>query len=358
MTRNYWANSLVGLLFISLINAQIPPGLLQLNLSENGLRFLPADITKLQKLEKLLCSNNELADLPHAATLPSLKELDLSFNRLRCAIVSACSCWRATASAFAQHPFRHVPQEIHEFTHLRVLRLASNMIVELPPLRLPKLVSLSLANNALPLLPAASLSLLTSLTNLNVERNQFNFWPLPEGLVLSNLQSFNCSYNGIYVLPANFEETFLQLTELRIAAANLDGLPASLSRLTKLTSLDVSSNALRTLAHVTSLSNLEKLQVNANRLASLDGVGALASLNRLEAASNKITALPADMTSLRSLECLHLGSNELTALPDGLFGVTLRLTELVLSRNELTCLPDEISRLKQLEILDVYDIWN
>lgn len=61
---------------------------MQLNLSDNGLKYLPTDISKLQKLEKLLCSGNELADLPHsAANLPALKELDLSANRLRCVLV-------------------------------------------------------------------------------------------------------------------------------------------------------------------------------------------------------------------------------------------------------------------------------
>lgn len=235
-----------------------------------------------------------------------------------------------------------------------MLRLANNQIVELPPLRLPKLVSLSLANNALPLLPAASLSVLTALTNLNVERNQFSFWPISDGVSLPNLQSFNCAYNGVCLLPDNFVNAFLQLTELRLAAAQLDALPASLSRLTKLTSLDVSNNAIRSLSPVFALSNLEKLQVGSNRLPNLNGIAALVSLSRLEAAANALRALPADMTSLRNLEALRVENNELAALPAGLLAATPKLTELVLHHNLITDLPEELSRLKQLEILDVY----
>ena len=249
---------------------------------------------------------------------------------------------------------RHFPQEIRQHSQLRVLRLASNQIVELPLVRLPKLVSLSLSNNALPLLPSAALSALSALTNLNVERNQLSFWPVEQGVVLPNLQSLNCSYNGIGIIPDEFADAFQQLTELRLAATLLSALPTTLSRLTKLTSLDVSNNALRTLAPVYALSNLEKLCVNSNRLASLDGIGVLASLSRLEAAANALRALPPEVTSLRHLEALRLEQNELAALPSALFLATQKLAELVLHHNALTDLPEEISRLKQLEILDVY----
>lgn len=248
---------------------------------------------------------------------------------------------------------RKFPSEYRQHSLLRVLRLASNQIVELPAVRLPKLVSMSLANNALPLLPASTLTTLTALTNLNVERNQFSFWPLEDGVRMLALQSLNVSYNGLTLLPESFADAFRDLTELRLAATQIDTLPASLSRLSRLITLDVSGNSILTLKSVLPLMNLQQLIISGNRLSSIDGIGALASLNRLEAGANKLTALPLEMTSLRSLEHLHVESNAITSLQGELFVSLTKLVVLVVHHNALTDLPEEIARLTLLQELDV-----
>ncbi|TYZ60345.1 hypothetical protein PybrP1_011196 [[Pythium] brassicae (nom. inval.)] len=99
------------------------------------------------------------------------------------------------------------------------------------------------------------------------------------------------------------------------------------------------------------LANLRSLDVSSNRLAELprDFAAALPQLRTLKLAGNALTALP-DLSALTALTTLVLDGNALTSLPEAL---PPNLTKLSLKNNRLRELPLSVTRLAQLQELDV-----
>jgi len=120
-------------------------------------------------------------------------------------------------------------------------------------------------------------------------------------------------------------------TILSIWGYTLTGLPPEITKLTNLTSLDLSVNELTSLPpEITKLTNLTSLDLSFN----------------------KLTSLPPEITNLSKLASLALSGNNLTSLPPEITKLT-NLTSLDLRGNELTSLPPEITKLTNLTFLDL-----
>ncbi len=184
-------------------------------------------------------------------------------------------------------------------------------------------------------LKAGDLSGLTSLTNLDLSRNQLSVIPESIFADLTNLESLNLAYNQLSSLP---EELF--------------------SGLTGLTVLDLSRNQLVTLPEnvFSGLSSLEDLDLWFNQLVTLPAnvFSGLESLEYLDLEVNKLESLSANMFSGLSLIFLGLEDNKLETLPAGVFSnldITLTLD---LSDNYLHSLPPDLfADLGNVEILDL-----
>ncbi|OIV93675.1 hypothetical protein TanjilG_16526 [Lupinus angustifolius] len=101
------------------------------------------------------------------------------------------------------------------------------------------------------------------------------------------------------------------------------------------------------------LSRLVTLDLSENRIMALPStIGGLLSLTRLDLHSNRITELPDSVGDLRSLVFLNLGGNLLSSLPAS-FSRLVHLEELDLSSNQLSVLPESIGSLVNLKILNV-----
>ena len=326
----------------------------ELDLSHNRLIVLPDWMSNLTSLTSLNLSDNWLIGMPDwIGNFTSLTSLNLSYNGLI-----------------------GMPDWIGNLTSLTSLDLSSNQLIGLPDWlgNFTSLTSLNLGSNRLAGLPDW-LGNLTSLTSLNLGSNRLA--GLPDWLGnLTSLTSLDLSGNRLARLP-DWLGNLTSLTSLDLSSTRLIGLPDRLSNLTSLASLDLSSNVLIRLpdwlGNLTSLTSLNlrrnglselpdwlgnltsltSLDLGSNRLAGLpDWLGNLTSLASLDLSSNVLIRLPDWLGNLTSLTSLNLGSNGLSELPDWLGNLT-SLTSLDLSGNQLTELPDWLGNLTSLTSLDL-----
>ena len=162
-----------------LIEEAARTGQTELDLSDNQLSELPAEITQLVNLTKLDLSRNQLSNLPSEITqLANLTTLDLSRNQLS-----------------------KLPAEIGQLSNLTTLYLNSNQLSKLPAEigQLSNLTTLELSSNQLSKLPA-EIGQLSNLTTLDLSGNQLS--ELPDEITqLSNLTTLHLEWNPLKSPP-------------------------------------------------------------------------------------------------------------------------------------------------------------
>ncbi|MCU0391701.1 MAG: leucine-rich repeat domain-containing protein [Thermoflexibacter sp.] len=106
---------------------QAPGNVKKLDLSNQNLKEIPAEVFKFSKLQSLNLSNNQISQLPdQIQVLESLQELDISNNQLNT-----------------------VSSKIDDLSFLKKLNLSNNQLVDIPEVlsNLRVLEELNLANN-------------------------------------------------------------------------------------------------------------------------------------------------------------------------------------------------------------------
>ncbi|KAL7883537.1 hypothetical protein SRHO_G00011950 [Serrasalmus rhombeus] len=147
------------------------------------------------------------------------------------------------------------------------------------------------------------------------------------------------------------------LAELELQGCQLERLPSALLALTRLRSLDLQHNCLRTLEELLGLQHLRRLsclRLAHNRVLALPAsVGVLRALELLDLSHNQLQNLPPALFTLHRLRRLLLGGNLLEELPAEVGALTL-LSELDLSGNRIESLPKELfTSCVELRILNV-----
>lgn len=174
----------------------------------------------------------------------------------------------------------------------------------------------------------------------------------------------------------------LQLRSLNVASNQISAMPSQLGQFTRLVSLDVSNNRLKSIADdlCTSLQQLRSL-VARNNCLTVETIppqfGSLSSLAVLNLSGNQLTQLPVQFTRLPRLQCLYLGANVINTLPPQVenmakleilylggnrlsslpveLGHVTSLVSLVLSDNQLTSLPRSLTNLHRLQSLSLHN---
>ena len=138
------------------------------------------------------------------------------------------------------------------------------------------------------------------------------------------------------------------LTNLTLNECNLSNIE-NLSSATKLTTLDLSSNAIRDLSPLTFLSSLESLNLSHNALTSLNAISSLSGLKVLDISYNSLESV-APLSALTQLQELYISNNAIATLlgMDNL----VNLTVLDASFNALTDIT-QLGSLTKLETLDI-----
>ena len=256
-----------------------------------------------RSLRTLGLADNELPALPPALSLfKRLDSLDLSDNRLD----------KLDGAVLAGLP------------RLRILRLGSNQITELPPeigCLAAALTTLELHDNSLRALPQA-FGELAVLQNVTLHGNRLSMaaheWPSLGRLW--SLRSLTLHTNALTELPPFFR-SLAQLRHFSAHSNMLEALPHGIEQLASCTELDLHANRLRELpAGLVAMPELRVAKLNANLLSRLpSALGRLApTVTTLELQDNQITSLPAEVARLGRLTSLNVQRNALTTLPSGL----------------------------------------
>ncbi|QSZ32599.1 hypothetical protein DSL72_002178 [Monilinia vaccinii-corymbosi] len=218
-------------------------GLVDIDMSFNGISELPIQIGKLTNLEKFVITNNRLkGSLPSTfRDLVNLKEVDVRYNML--SNIDIIASLPKVEQISADHNSVSVCE--CEFAIIRVLRLNSNPVTKFEIKNpVPSLTTLILSNAKLAAIPDAVFDKMPNLNKLVLDINHFVSLPSQIGK-LRKLEYFSIARNVLSSLPAEIG----CLTELRyldIRQNNIKKLPMEIWWANKLEFLNVSSNVLDT----------------------------------------------------------------------------------------------------------------
>eukprot|EP00775_Hariotina_reticulata_P004492 gene4492-4745_t len=359
-----------------------------LDLSFNKLSSLPEDMGKLlPALQQLYLSNNFLTTLPESLDTAPLQDVFVSENEL-CEVPKVLSRCRSLAKlSLAACQLAAVGNELSSLTALRFLDLSFNKLAALPSSMgsLGKLTSLNLGFNPLNSFPDAVCSML-ELRELNIDNTGVSSFPtgLGELRQLEALQAEGCHL--VAPFAALYSKDPLMLVKLHdvlnhtldMSDLELEQVPPQILRLSGLTSLNLSKNAIKDLPQeLGQLDQLVHVSLRGNPLRQpylkiLDSKGEQGLLRFLSPAANNTAAamtlpnqglldiegcgfeaVPKEVWSLpdrTALKALNLINNRLKDLPEELSNL-IHLTRVVLDNNLLRHMPNVILGLPSLAVL-------
>lgn len=153
---------------------------------------------------------------------------------------------------------------------------------------------------------------LPKLKELSVEGNKIEDWTVVSDLTnLENLRISDCGLTGSGLEKVVSKLT--GLTSLEVSKSCLEDLK-SISGLTKLETLNVSNNKLKSLSGLETLTELHSLYISNNKLTKLTGIENLTGLLNVYANNNNLANVK-EVENLIRLEILDVSKNEIAKLP-------------------------------------------
>ncbi|KAK2600228.1 hypothetical protein QQS21_005024 [Conoideocrella luteorostrata] len=214
--------------------------LVDLDLSFNAIASLPDEIGNLKNLEKLLITNNRLADEVSEGfrQLLSLRELDIKYNSITSIdIISELPKLEILTAAH-----NHISSFVGKFEVIRQLKLNSNPLNKFEIIEpVPTLKTLNLSHAQLASIDSA-FSNMVNLETLVLDRNYFVSLPQQIG-TLSRLEHFSIANNSVGELPPQIG-CLNELRVLDVRGNNISKLPMEIWWANKLESFNASSNVL------------------------------------------------------------------------------------------------------------------
>ncbi|ULT88509.1 hypothetical protein L3Y34_007607 [Caenorhabditis briggsae] len=324
-----------------------------LDRSQSNLQSIPSDIYRFRKLEDLNLSMNNIKDLGRLFTLRRLKVLDVSDNEISMLPAEIGQLTQLIELNLNRNEITDIPETLKNCKMLANLKLNGN-----PFTRLPESISectsitiLSLNETNLTALPSA----MGSLANLRVlEARENHLRTIPSSIVdLKLLEELDLGQNEIEDLPAKLGK-LSSLREFYVDMNSLTSLPDSISDCRMLDQLDVSENhIIRLPEKFGNMSGLTDLNISINEIIELPrSFGNLKRLQMLKAERNSLTQLTPEIGQCQALTEMYLGQNFLTDLPDSI-GDLRNLTTLNVDCNNLSEIPETIGDCKALTVLSL-----
>ncbi|XP_069007083.1 podocan [Embiotoca jacksoni] len=352
--------------FLRVVPNNLPSSLYRLHLKSNKLEKIPAGaFDSLINLRELYLQNNLLSnegmDNETFSQLSSLECLDLSYNNL--SVVPKGLPRNLVLLHLEKNSILSIPGDALtsvrnlEYLLLHNNRLRSRSIHPAAFQGLKKLHTLHMYNNLLERVPrglprrAKTLMLLHNLIS-EISRNDLS--------LLYTLTELNLSYNKLTSGKVH-REAFRKLRvleKLDLSGNTLHSMPLGLPR--SLQVLQVKNNQLNSIPDgaLTGMEKLRKLILSDNQL-KLNSVyqGAwmeLSALTTLDLSGNQMSHIPSDLPE--SLEYLYLQSNRISSVPASAFEGTPNIKGIFLRLNRLSVDSVDESSFAHLSNLQVLDI--
>ena len=227
-----------------------------------------------------------------------------------------------------------IPPSLEQFTELRLLSLADNLLKESS-------------------LHAIDWNRLSALKYLNVSEN--GLLALPNGLFQHpTLIYLDASHNRIAHINPDTAVANVPLEVLRLEWNLLKALPTALDSCRRLRYLNAARNQLDTLAEIRSWDQLEDLRLDNNQLTQWPVFGTdMARLHTLSLKDNALTQSPSSITTdLSKMVNMEVYNNKIETLELGETGWA-SLEYLYVERNALMALPERLLRLPELHTVSV-----
>lgn len=328
-----------------------------LDIEEQELSEWPDSLSFLTSLETLRlrrCSGVDLNALFEALPAPEkLLELDISWNQLKVLPAEISKFENLRTLNLSENSFAVLPPDLKELTRLSRLNLKHSIYMDMSQAlgvlaKLPRLHSLILSYCQLEVLPEV-IGDFQALRSLDLEGNYLLMLPRS----LSRLKSLKK-----LVLRKNFRYEGIKAGTPLLKTLEQEQLFELLGSMPGFDSLDISRCELSYLAgNVELMKGLKFLSLEKNRLLELpQGIGRLAELRHLDLSNpgtgtrtNKLNALPASFNFLSKLEYLNLNGNDFVDLH--LRGPFPEMKTLLISWNRLKLFPEGIRSMKKLQTL-------
>ncbi len=279
----------------------------RLSLFDCHLTKIPKIVEKMARITKLYLNVNNLFfiqdSLFRTIGFTALTVLNLSHNKLQ-----------------------HIPQTICFLKELRKLYISNNFFVIFPEeiLCLSHLETLTMNSNFLRAIPSA-IARLGNLSVLDISDNKIRSLP-----------------DEIYSLT-RLEELYVGLNDMITISPNVSNIGNSIR------TLDFSNNRLIFLPSTIGNLDLEVLCLENNNLESLpDSITKLSRLEKLFLENNRLSKLPNNWGNMKNLQILCLNYNLIQRVPQSFIGMT-SLRKLDLSHNCLGVVPDFLYEMTRLE---------
>ena len=189
-----------------------------------------------------------------------------------------------------------------------------------------------------------------NLKNLDFSKAYISFLP-KEISKLTKLSILNLTGNKI----KQFQDeicNIISLKELILSGNSIKSLPKQLGNLINLEILDLEYNELKFIPDsISCLTKLKSITLNNNNLKKLtESIGFFQNFIKLDFDCNRLSKLPKSINNLKNLSALSLSNNSFVKFPS--IALT-SLKELNLSNNNIEIIPNEIKKLINLEKLDL-----
>lgn len=168
---------------------------------------------------------------------------------------------------------------------------------------------------------------------------------------IKKLELYNCNLES---LPDEISK-LKRLTILDLSHNKLQDLPIGFYKLSGLQSLNLSSNNINTLHEdIEGLKSITNLNLRDNQISTLpNNFVKLVQLKHIDLENNKIIDLPNEIGALKKLITLNVSYNKIVFLPDS-FASLSNLKELYLQYNNIKTFPPHFEQLKTIEVINLY----
>ncbi|KAJ8912934.1 hypothetical protein NQ315_017265 [Exocentrus adspersus] len=295
------------------IPAEICENLLHLKILElrdNQIEIIPAEITNMAHLTKLDLTNNSITELPNTMGLmPHLQALKVEGNKLKQVRLDII---HAGTNRILRHLREKITdEEMHAIGNITVSNTSSNIFPDRYAMRTGSMLNLALKDlSDIPdscFLEAKE----AKVTIVDLCKNKFTKVPPGLALIADDITELNLSVNQLKELPI-FIKDCKKLKFCDVGSNLLSTLPACYKDLTALRELVLYNNKLTSVPDcIYGMVGLEILLLNDNSIKEInvDGLKNLKRLATLNLCNNDIHYVPPELGNLTQLRSLDLKGN-------------------------------------------------